>query len=220
MKGANFFFVREELAAWRGGDCEFEPRGRRAGICGPSAAYAARSTLVSADSHAVKSSMPSRFEKDRRKSRPRAVPGHWEGDLRSGSGNHHIVTLVERHSRFTTLLQVPSKDTAVVLAARTRHARKLPGALRRLLTWDRGLEMAEHTNFTMATDVTVYFCDPQCPWQRGSNETTNGRFRQYFLEERTCRAIRKRIWTEWRCGQILGFQTPANRLQESVASTG
>ena len=110
----------------------------------------------------------------------RAIPGHWEGDLLSGSKNSHIVTLVERHSRFTTLLKVPSKDTAVVVAALTRHARKLPAALRRSLTWDRGLEMAKHKTFTMATDVKVYFCDPQSPWQRGSNENTNGLLRQYF----------------------------------------
>jgi IS30 family transposase len=87
---------------------------------------------------------------------------------------------VERHSRFTTLIKVPSKDTAAVVAALTRHARKLPAALRRLLTWDRGLEMAQHKTFTMATDVKVYFCDPQSPWQRGSNENTNGLLRQYF----------------------------------------
>src|ERR1700693_5080907 len=110
----------------------------------------------------------------------RAIPGHWEGDLLSGSKNSHIVTLVERHSRFTTLIKVPSKDTAVVVAALTRHARKLPAALRRSLTWDRGLEMAQHKTFTMATDVKVYFCDPQSPWQRGSNENTNGLLRQYF----------------------------------------
>jgi IS30 family transposase len=107
----------------------------------------------------------------------RAIPGHWEGDLLSGSKNSHIVTLVERHSRFTTLIKVPSKDTAVVVAALTRHARKLPTALRRSLTWDRGLEMAQHKTFTMATDVKVYFCDPQSPWQRGSNENTNGLLR-------------------------------------------
>jgi transposase, IS30 family len=111
----------------------------------------------------------------------RAIPGHSEGDLLSGSKNSHIVTLVERHSRFTTLIKVPSKDTAaVVVAALTRHARKLPAALRRSLTWDRGLEMAQHQTFTMATDVKVYFCDPQSPWQRGSNENTNGLLRQYF----------------------------------------
>src|SRR5580693_8411734 len=107
-------------------------------------------------------------------SRDRAIPGHWEGDLISGSKNSHMVTLVERHSRFTALVKVPSKDTAVVVAALTRHVRKLPTALRRSLTWDRGLEMAKHKTFTVATNVKVYFCDPQSPWQRGSNENTNG----------------------------------------------
>jgi IS30 family transposase len=110
----------------------------------------------------------------------RAIPGHWEGDLLRGSSNSHIATLVERHSRFTALVKVPSKDTAVVVAALTRHVRKLPAALRRSLTWDRGLEMAKHKSFTVATDVKVYFCDPQSPWQRGSNENTNGLLRQYF----------------------------------------
>jgi len=110
----------------------------------------------------------------------RAVPGHWEGDLISGSKNSHMVTLVERHSRFTTLVKVPSKDTAVVVAALSRKIRKLPGTLRQSLTWDRGLEMAKHQTFTVATDVKVYFCDPQSPWQRGTNENTNGLLRQYF----------------------------------------
>src|SRR6266849_5222016 len=109
----------------------------------------------------------------------RAVPGHWEGDLLRGSSNSHIATLVERHSRFTALVKVPSKDTAVVVAALTRHVRKLPAALRRSLTWDRGLEMAKHKDFTVATNVKVYFCDPQSPWQRGSNENTNQLLRQY-----------------------------------------
>jgi IS30 family transposase len=93
-----------------------------------------------------------------------AIPGHWEGDLLGGSKNSHIVTLVERHSRFTTLVKVPSKDTAVVVAALSRHVRKLPASLRRSLTWDRGLEMAKHKTFTVATNVKVYFCDPQSPW--------------------------------------------------------
>jgi IS30 family transposase len=110
----------------------------------------------------------------------RAIPGHWEGDLLRGSKNSHIATLVERHSRFTSLVKVPSKDTAAVVTALTRHVRKLPAALRRSLTWDRGLEMAKHKSFTVATDVKVYFCDPQSPWQRGSNENTNGLLRQYF----------------------------------------
>jgi len=155
----------------------------------------------------------------------RAVPGHWEGDLLSGSGNSYIVTLVERHSRFTTLLKVPSKDTAVVVAALTRHARKLPAALRRSLTWDRGLEMAKHKTFTMATDVKVYFCDPQSPWQRGSNENTNGLLRQYFprgtdLSGYTQANLDKvALRLNQRPRKTLGFQTPASRLQESVAST-
>ncbi len=156
----------------------------------------------------------------------RAVPGHWEGDLLSGSGNSHIVTLVERHSRFTTLIKVPSKDTAVVVAALTRHARKLPAALLRSLTWDRGLEMAKHKTFTMATDVKVYFCDPQSPWQRGSNENTNGLLRQYFprrtdLSGYTQADLDKvALRLNQRPRKTLGFQTPASRLQESVASTG
>ena len=110
----------------------------------------------------------------------RAVPGHWEGDLLSGANNTHIVTLVERHSRFAMLLKVPSKDTATVVTALGKHVRKLPQQLRRSLTWDRGKEMAGHKSFTIATNVQVYFCDPRSPWQRGSNENTNGLLRQYF----------------------------------------
>jgi IS30 family transposase len=155
----------------------------------------------------------------------RAIPGHWEGDLLSGSKNSHIVTLVERHSRFTTLLKVPSKDTAVVVAALTRHARKLPVALRRSLTWDRGLEMAQHKTFTMATDVKVYFCDPQSPWQRGSKENTNGLLRQYFprgtdLSGYTQSELDKvALRPNQRPRKTLGFQTPACKLRASVAST-
>jgi len=155
----------------------------------------------------------------------RAVPGHWEGDLLSGSGNSHIVTLVERHSRFTTLIKVPSKDTAVVVAALTRHARKLPAALRRSLTWDRGLEMAQHQTFTMATDVKVYFCDPQSPWQRGSNENTNGLLRQYFPRRTDLSGFTQAdldkvaLRLNQRPRKTLGFQTPASKLQQSVAST-
>src|SRR5271154_6866160 len=104
----------------------------------------------------------------------RAIPGHWEGDLISGSNNSHIVTLVERQSRFVMLVQVPSKETEAVVAALSQHVRKLPASLKRSLTWDRGLEMAKHKEFTVATKVRVYFCDPQSPWQRGSNENTNG----------------------------------------------
>jgi IS30 family transposase len=155
----------------------------------------------------------------------RAVPGHWEGDLLSGSKNSHMVTLVERHSRFTTLIKVPSKDTAVVVAALSRKIRKLPATLRQSLTWDRGLEMAKHKTFTVATDVKVYFCDPQSPWQRGTNENTNGLLRQYFprgtdLSGYTQADLDKvAMRLNQRPRKTLGFKTPASRLQESVAST-
>jgi IS30 family transposase len=153
------------------------------------------------------------------------VPGHWEGDLLSGSRNSHVVTLVERHSRFTALVKVPSKDTAVVVAALSPQIRKLPATLRRSLTWDRGLEMAQHKSFTMATDMQVYFCDPQSPWQRGSNENTNGLLRQYLpkksdlsqFTQSELDAIALRLNTLPR--QTLGFRTPADKLQASVAST-
>jgi len=155
----------------------------------------------------------------------RAVPGHWEGDLLSGSNNSHMVTLVERHSRFAMLIKVPSKDTAVVVTALSRHIRKLPATLRRSLTWDRGLEMAKHKDFTIATDVQVYFCDPQSPWQRGTNENTNLLLRQYFP-----RGTDLSVHSQAHLDQIalrlnqrprktLGFQTPASKLQASVAST-
>jgi IS30 family transposase len=158
-------------------------------------------------------------------SRDRAIPGHWEGDLISGSKNSHMVTLVERHSRFTALVKVPSKDTAVVVAALTRHVRKLPTALRRSLTWDRGLEMAKHKTFTVATNVKVYFCDPQSPWQRGSNENTNGLLRQYFprgtdLSGYTQSELDKvALRLNQRPRKTLGFQTPASKLRASAAST-
>jgi IS30 family transposase len=155
----------------------------------------------------------------------RAIPGHWEGDLLSGSRNSHIVTLVERHSRFTALVRVPSKDTAVVVAALSRQVRKLPTSLRRSLTWDRGLEMAKHKTFTVATNVKVYFCDPHSPWQRGTNENTNRLLRQYFprrtdlsgYAQSELDAIAMRL--NQRPRKTLGFQTPAGRLQASVAST-
>jgi len=156
----------------------------------------------------------------------RAVPGHWEGDLISGSKNSHMVTLVERHSRFTTLIKVSSKDTAVVVAALSRQIRKLPATLRRSLTWDRGLEMAKHKTFTVATDVKVYFCDPQSPWQRGTNENTNGLLRQYFPKRTDLSGYTQAdldkvaLRLNQRPRKTLGFQTPASRLQESVASTG
>src|SRR5271169_4535073 len=155
----------------------------------------------------------------------RAIPGHWEGDLLRGTHNSHVATLVERHSRFCMLVKVPGKDTATVVAALSQHVRKLPATLRRSLTWDRGLEMAQHKSFTMATDVQVYFCDPQSPWQRGSNENTNGLLRQYLpkksdlsqFTQSELDAIALRLNTRPR--QTLGFRTPADKLQASVAST-
>ena len=155
----------------------------------------------------------------------RAIPGHWEGDLLRGAGNSHVVTLVERSSRFVMLLKVSGKDTATVVAALSRHVRRLPATLRRSLTWDRGHEMAQHKSFTMATDVQVYFCDPQSPWQRGSNENTNGLLRQYLpkksdLSQFTQSELDKiALRLNQRPRETLGFHTPADRLQASVAST-
>jgi len=155
----------------------------------------------------------------------RAIPGHWEGDLLGGTKNSHIATLVERHSRFTALVKVPSKDTAVVVAALSRHVRKLPAVLRRSLTWDRGLEMAKHKTFTVATNVKVYFCDPQSPWQRGTNENTNGLLRQYFPKRTDLSGYSQAeldkvaLRLNRRPRKTLGFETPASRLRASVATT-
>jgi IS30 family transposase len=155
----------------------------------------------------------------------RAIPGHWEGDLLAGTSNSHIATLVERHSRFVILVKVPSKDTATVVAALSRHVRKLPASLRRSLTWDRGLEMAKHKSFTVATKVQVYFCDPQSPWQRGTNENTNGLLRQYFPNKTDLSSYSQAdldkvaLRLNQRPRKTLGFETPAGKLQASVAST-
>jgi len=155
----------------------------------------------------------------------RAIPGHWEGDLLGGTNNSHIATLVERHSRFVVLVKVPSKDTAVVVAALSRHVRKLPASLWRSLTWDRGLEMAQHKSFTVATNVQVYFCDPQSPWQRGTNENTNGLLRQYFPKGTDLSGYSQSdldkvaLRLNQRPRKTLGFETPESRLRASVAST-
>ena len=149
----------------------------------------------------------------------RAVPGHWEGDLLAGSNNTHIATLVERHTRFAMLIKVDSKDTATVVGALAKHVRRLPAQLRRSLTWDRGKEMADHKRFTLATNVKVYFCDPRSPWQRGSNENTNGLLRQYFPKGKDLSIypqayldkIAKRL--NQRPRQTLGFECPADRLR-------
>jgi len=149
----------------------------------------------------------------------RAVPGHWEGDLLTGANNTHIATLVERQTRFVMLLKVPSKDTATVVGALAKHVRKLPQHLRRSLTWDRGKEMADHKSFTVATKVQVYFCDPRSPWQRGSNENTNGLLRQYFprgtdLSQFSQTYLNKiALRLNQRPRKTLGFETPADRLQ-------
>jgi len=155
----------------------------------------------------------------------RAIPGHWEGDLLSGAQNSYIATLVERHSRFAMLIKVPSKQTEAVVAALSQHVRKLPATLRRSLTWDRGLEMARHQDFTVATDVKVYFCDPQSPWQRGTNENTNLLLRQYFPRGTDLSAYSQAqldqvaLRLNQRPRKTLGFETPASKLQASVAST-
>lgn len=156
----------------------------------------------------------------------RAVPGHWEGDLLAGSGNTHIATLVERKSRFAILVKVDSKDTQTVVKALQRRVRTLPRQLKRTLTWDRGLEMASHKDFTVATDVKVYFCDPQSPWQRGTNENTNLLLRQYFPKgtdlSRFTQADLDRVARRLngRPRQTLGFKTPAFMIRQAVAMTG
>jgi len=154
----------------------------------------------------------------------RAVPGHWEGDLISGAANTHIATLVERHSRFTMLVKVAGKDTKSVTRALSKQILKLPTELRKSLTWDRGMEMAGHATFTIDTGVQVYFCDPQSPWQRGSNENTNRLLRQYFpkgarldgYSQAQLNAAARRL--NGRPRKTLNFATPAAKL--AVALTG
>jgi IS30 family transposase len=146
------------------------------------------------------------------------VPGHWEGDLLCGGRNTYIATLVERHTRFVMLIKVPGKDTSSVISALTKHVCKLPLELRRSLTWDRGHEMADHKKFTIATDVQVYFCDPQSPWQRGSNENTNGLLRQYFPKKTPLSGYsqayldRVALSLNTRPRKTLDFKTPAQKL--------
>ncbi|MER6100699.1 IS30 family transposase [Streptomyces sp. NPDC001728] len=156
----------------------------------------------------------------------RAVPGHWEGDLITGAKNSHIATLVERHSRYVMLVRVAGKDTTSVISALSHQVRYLPDGLMTSLTWDRGTELADHKRFTMATDVKVYFADPKIPWQRGSNENTNGLLRQYFPKgtdlsgytQADLDAVALKLNTRPR--QTLGFETPADTLAAAVASTG
>jgi len=152
----------------------------------------------------------------------RAVPGHWEGDLLAGSGNTHVATLVERRSRYTILVKVKSKDTATVVKALQRRVRTLPSQLKGTLTWDRGMEMASHSSFSVATDVKVYFCDPQSPWQRGTNENTNGLLRQYMpkgtdlsrFSQKQLDRIANRL--NGRPRETLGFDTPASIIHQAL----
>jgi len=156
----------------------------------------------------------------------RAVPGHWEGDLLFGSNGSQIATLVERHTRYCMLVRVDSKDTETVINALIRHAHKLPRELYKSLTWDRGKEMADHKRFSLATDVKVYFCDPQHPWQRGSNEQINGLLRQYFpkgmdlsgIHQNRLNAVARQL--NGRPRETLEFETPAERFEQCVAATG
>ena len=155
----------------------------------------------------------------------RAVPGHWEGDLLTGAENSHVATLVERQSRFLMLVRVPGKDTTRVVQALARTVKTLPRGLMSSITWDRGTELAAHKTFTIATNVRVYFCDPQSPWQRGSNENTNGLLRQYFpkgtdlstYSQPGLSVVAKRLNTRPR--KTLGYETPADRLAKIVALT-
>lgn len=156
----------------------------------------------------------------------RAVPGHWEGDLLAGGKNSYIATLVERQTRYVMLVKVSDKQTQTVVPALKRVVRRLPAELRQSLTWDRGKELSRHKDFSLATDMPVYFCDPYSPWQRGSNENTNGLLRQYFpkgmdLSPFTQRQLDKiaRQLNE-RPRKTLGFLTPAQKLQQTVAMTG
>jgi len=154
----------------------------------------------------------------------RAVPGHWEGDLVEGSRGTFIATLVERRSRFVVLVKLRDKRTEAVVDALTKAIRKLPAALCKSLTWDRGSELADHAKFTVATDVKVYFCDPYSPW-RGSNENTNGLLRQYYpkgmdlsgVSQAQLDAVARKLNTRPR--ETLEWKTPAYILETSVSTT-
>jgi len=156
----------------------------------------------------------------------RAVPGHWEGDLIAGSNNSYIATLVERHTRYVMLMKVADRKTETVISALIKQAKKLPDELYKSLTWDRGKEMADHQRFKLATNIDVYFCDPQSPWQRGSNENTNLLLRQYFPKgtdlsvhsQAKLNAVARQL--NERPRKTLGFETPAERFNACVASIG
>lgn len=155
----------------------------------------------------------------------RAVPGHWEGDLLIGSINSQIATLVERSSRYVMLIKLPDRETETVTKALIKHSQKLPEQLYKTLTWDRGKELASHKKFSLSTDIKVYFCDPSSPWQRGSNENTNGLLRQYFpkgmdlskVTQAQLNAVARKL--NGRPRKTLGFVTPAEKFNEYVALT-
>jgi IS30 family transposase len=156
----------------------------------------------------------------------RAVPGHWEGDLLSGSKNSYIATLVERHTRYVILMKIANKDTQTVISALIKQAKTLPNELYKSLTWDRGKELTDHRRFTLATNIDVYFCDPQSPWQRGSNENTNRLLRQYFPKG-TNLSVHSQTYLNKVARQLnerprktLTFETPAEKFNACVASTG
>lgn len=156
----------------------------------------------------------------------RAVPGHWEGDLLFGGLHSHIATLVERRSRYVMLVKVAGKDSESVVSALTQHVQRLPQGLMKTLTWDRGSEMAQHRKFSVATDVQVYFCDPASPWQRGTNENTNGLLRQYFpkgmdlTDVSQAQLDRVAAQLNGRPRMTLGYKNPAQILAQTVAMTG
>ena len=155
----------------------------------------------------------------------RAVPGHWEGDLIAGSKNSYVATLVERHTRYVMLAKVKNKDTESVVSALIKQSKKLPTELYKSLTWDQGKELSDHKRFTLETDIDVYFCDPSSPWQRGSNENTNGLLRQYFPKgtdlskhsQAKLNAVAREL--NERPRKTLGYATPASRFNACVAST-